>query len=409
MGLVKTAWIESQERGWDAPEKYVCDRCFSDDFLKETVRSNAKAQRCDYCGRRGRRSVAAPLAAVIEPIAATLDAYFAEPGAAGLPRDTGEWIDEDSITDTFNALLSLPLECDGPLFDDIAESFHNTAWYPCAGGHWLGEHLHVELHYAWERFVLEVRERSRYFFIQEAQEEADDVMGRASRTPLALLVEIGSLCVDLGLLKTIRAGHRLNRVRLVDKGEVLDSFEKVGPPPKGVVTAGRMNPVGIPYFYVADDEATAVAEVVARPPCVAAVAEFKTKADLTILDLTALPSAPSIFDESRRHQREGVLFLGRFVEAICSPIDKNGREHLDYVPSQIVSEYFSQVFRVDGRAIAGIAYPSAVKRSGRNLVLFPQRGWDADWQELVELVRIDHQSIEDWSELARAIGEGGRG
>lgn len=85
MGLAKSQWLESQERGWDAPDKFVCAKCIEDDYLKSVIAENTLEKYCDYCNRRARSVIAAPLSAILEPIANALFAHFAEPGAAGLP------------------------------------------------------------------------------------------------------------------------------------------------------------------------------------------------------------------------------------------------------------------------------------------------------------------------------------
>jgi hypothetical protein len=105
-----------------------------------------------------------------------------------------------------------------------------------------------------------------------------------------------------------------------------------------------------------------------------AIAEYETTRELRVLDLTVLPAEPSIFDADKRDQLEGLRFLRKFVDEICQPIEKDGREHIGYVPSQVVSEYFALVHR-DGEnaGVDGVVYPSAVNRGGRNLVLFPTR------------------------------------
>ncbi|HUX65543.1 MAG TPA: RES family NAD+ phosphorylase, partial [archaeon] len=48
------------------------------------------------------------------------------------------------------------------------------------------------------------------------------------------------------------------------------------------------------------------------------------------------------------------------------------REHLDYVPSQVVCEYLAQVFKTNtGERLGGLIFPSSVHVEGRNLVVFP--------------------------------------
>lgn len=46
MGLVKSLWIESQKRGWDAPEKFACSECVAHQCLKQIVEAEAKSVQC---------------------------------------------------------------------------------------------------------------------------------------------------------------------------------------------------------------------------------------------------------------------------------------------------------------------------------------------------------------------------
>lgn len=89
---------------------------------------------------------------------------------------------------------------------------------------------------------------------------------------------------------------------------------------------------------------------------------------------------PSVFDLERKDAREKALFIHEFVETISVPVTKDGREHIDYVPSQVVCEYLAQVFDAgkDTR-LAGLIYPSAVKAGGKNLVVFPEDRYRATY------------------------------
>jgi len=388
MGFAKSAWIESQARGWDAPDTFVCAECFEDEYLKSVVANHASEKVCGYCNNTAAEPIAAPLSAVMEPIAGALFAHFEEPGAAGLPRDSGEWIGEEKITYTADALLSLPLHCEDDLFEDIAQAFHNTAWYPCAKGHWLSLHKHTELDYSWENFVEEVKHGSRFFF-----------------GTVDLLEEIGEMAEQLGLVKTVPATTSLFRVRAARPGTPYKTFEEVGPPPPEAATAGRMNPAGISYFYTALDDETAVAEVVQSRSMQIVLASFTTKTDLLALDLASLPVTPSVFDEKQFDEREAILFLEGFVDAITQPVAKDGREHIDYVPSQVVSEFFSQVFRTNaGDKLDAIVYPSAVLPEGRNLVMFPPRDFSYKLTDQIELRSIQHREVrQPLSRQARGV------
>jgi RES domain-containing protein len=135
-----------------------------------------------------------------------------------------------------------------------------------------------------------------------------------------------------------------------------------------------MNPAGISYLYLAVDEPTAVREIVGISSAEVVVAEFRAIQEISVLDLTRMPDKPSVFDAERREQREGLIFLKHFAQTISQPVAKDGLEHVSYVPSQVISEYFALVFKnPDGTSLDGILYPSAVNPGGVNLVLFPSR------------------------------------
>lgn len=168
-----------------------------------------------------------------------------------------------------------------------------------------------------------------------------------------------------------------------------------------------MNPAGISYFYLALEERTALAETLDNPPTRVALAAFVSKVEIRILDLTQLPSIPSVFDNDEYDNREAILFLDGFVDAISEPTKKDGREHIDYVPSQIVSEYFAQVFTLAEKDenLDGMMYPSAVMPGGKNIVLFPARDHQRQASDLVALESVKAIEIGDWDQQFRLLGK----
>ena len=169
--------------------------------------------------------------------------------------------------------------------------------------------------------------------------------------------------------------------------------------------AGRMNPAGISYFYCALQSGTAIAETVPSPPVTAAVATFETTREISVLNLCELPPLPSLFDSAKRTEYEWLMFLHGFVAEISEPVRKDGREHIDYVPSQVVSEWFAQVFRPKGRKsrLDGLLYPSAVARGGKNLVLFPtSRSYERTF-ESVSYVCATVLDLPDWKSMTDAF------
>lgn len=141
-------------------------------------------------------------------------------------------------------------------------------------------------------------------------------------------------------------------------------------------------------FYGAFDEETALLETYVKreeEPAKATIATFETAKPMRVVNLTKLPAIPSIFDSDKRWMRPGATFLRAFVKDISQPIEKDGREHIEYVPTQIVTEYFRRIYAdEDGEAVRGILYPSARNDGGVSCVLFFENANCCDRQELKE-------------------------
>jgi len=166
-----------------------------------------------------------------------------------------------------------------------------------------------------------------------------------------------------------------------------------------------MNPIGIAYGYFGFDKITAVLEVASSPPFNAAVGQFSLKRDINVLDLGKLTeSIPSIFDVEKRSLRESSIFLNYFVTEISKPFFSDGSHHIEYVPTQIFSEYLNQVFKFpDDKSLDGIIYRSAANDGGRNIVLFPPRSIWENWDTTLQLDSSERIEFANWNELNEFI------
>lgn len=58
------------------------------------------------------------------------------------------------------------------------------------------------------------------------------------------------------------------------------------------------------------------------------------------MDLTNLPEYPSVFGSDEANlDRPGVHLIHAFADDFIRPVEKDGREHIECVPSQVVTEY----------------------------------------------------------------------
>ncbi len=117
--------------------------------------------------------------------------------------------------------------------------------------------------------------------------------------------------------------------------------------------------------------------------------------DLYVLDLTLALKTPSIF--SGRWGDHGLTqFIHDFVDEISQPVTHDGTEHTEYVPTQVISEFFAQAFKyAKGRRVDGILFPSSLVAGAQNLVLFPRWGIGSnpDWAQLVLLTGSEQLTV----------------
>ncbi|PKH70889.1 hypothetical protein CXF96_14820 [Stenotrophomonas sp. Betaine-02u-21] len=361
MGRVKHEWTEAQERGWVSLEGNTCEVCLNQEDIWRLLRSHKGD--CAYCGDSGIPVLA--LEHVQEHLYEVIGTYYAEPTNAGTPWVDGEWIVPTVETDdVLQELGFFPVDA---LREEIVDADLTEHWVEAARGHWSDVQDEDLLLHSWESFSYAAKHQTRFNFRNVRSDES------SQEIPVAYMLEVVGDEVS-SLIKMLEIGTEFYRARyLSDAGSMTVSASTMGPPPNQLATAGRMNPAGIPYFYAAFDVQTALAEIGRVPDGkFPAAAIFRNDRPLTVVDFSELPSVPSFFATDLRAERVRALFLGGFVRAITRPVEKDGREHIDYVPSQIVCEYLAQSFAPEGSAsIDGIVFPSATHGGGKNLVVFP--------------------------------------
>lgn len=348
---------------------FVCDRCLGDDTLKALIRESPSQTECNFCGRRSRqRFIAAPLESVAEVINEAIDREY-DLAANNLGWESAEggyfgkhWDTYDLLRDEIG--LDLPND-DGRLFEILSNYVGDDIW--CERNPYsLRED--EKLVYSWEHFCDFIKYEHRYFFLAAGHNDEEIV------SPSELLGVIGSTVENCDLIKTITKGSLVYRARHFKTGRGLKTPYDLGPPPKERAThSNRMSPAGIVMFYASNDPKTAVAEIEGDPILGICVGTFRVTRDIQVLDLTRLPCKPSFFENHYGYDRYAVSFLHAFVSSLAAKVPKGDREHVDYVPTQVVTEWFRTTFRHSGSPIDGIYYPSAQQPGGKSVVLFARR------------------------------------
>lgn len=362
-----------------------CVNCFNDKhtFLIEFIKKNGKAKgSCDYCGKK-KTTVIDPskLRLLFEPI---LELYR--------PLETGENVLPDEnwlvVGDPLATLLDQEflvfsedaLDRSGELVEAIFNG--NQSRFDTTGNGsifapdelWRSrEESFIERPSVdqWEAFSYHLRYERR--FIPDLKNDFfDDMMNPQTSLPPVL-----------GRLEGIlRVGERYYRGRTEKH-----TLESMGAPPRELASAGRANPRGIPFLYLAKDPETVIAEV--RPwkgQCIT-IAEFELVEDVRIIDLSEAPrlESPFGFSENLYMLKDGYRVLEKLSRQLSKPIDPKTVE-IEYLPTQ----YITEIIRDQG--YDGMVYKSAMRSGGHNLVLFSPDKAKAMNIEYVEIIDINYQT-----------------
>jgi hypothetical protein len=245
------------------------------------------------------------------------------------------------------------------------------------------------LRFSWEHFCRIIKFQRRYFFSAQQKRQDDEIY-----SPSQILRIIFSYAENEGAFVTLPHGSRLFRARRQPKGQTYNSAGTLGPPPvEHAAQTNRMSPPGIVMTYAADDAQTALAETANRPGTFV-VGEFVIERDALILDFTRLPPIPSVFaelpDSMEYDPRPRLRFLHSISREISRPIARDDRIHVEYVPTQVVTEYLRTAITIEQKAVDGIRYRSSRRKTSTALVLFAdQTNLILEKSEQPEFYRLD--------------------
>ena len=355
------------------PDCYVCQRCVTDSFLKDALMSSEDTEHiCSYCGLEDATSIGVLLKeigdAIRDEYTDPTDELHYESREGGYP--VGEVYSGQEILEEIGSWTN-----SDDLYADVENAFSLGEW--CRRDP-LGLDQYDERWLGWMEFSEIIKHRTRYLFFDDSSDE-EIVL------PSRLLDTLGNLFREFYLFTDLPKGTELVRARVVNAGESPSTAAELGAAPAKLATQNRMSPAGISMFYASFDELTSVRETydpdlskedATRPPergwgKKLVLATFKTTKDFRMLDLGRDLELPSCFDTERRWQRKLISFLQDFVEDFSKPVERDGREHFEYAPTQVVTEYVRhRLVDNEGQKVDGVLYLSAANPGKKAVVVF---------------------------------------
>lgn len=351
-----------EERGWSSGgDKYVCAEHVEDDALARLIVENASPTPCSYCGRQD----GAPIDVLLERIGSSL------PYEWGNADDEGVGWEGGYVGKTYDTWDLLTEAGDPPLnhselIADVVGALPQQTW---AQRDFYRLRPDQRMRYGWQEFGRTVKHHRRYFFADHGGDTEDpDYIA-----PGALLEAIGDALRSGGLVRAL-PDELVYRVRAHDSRQHPRTAAELGAPPAALIDkSSRMSPAGVPLFYGALDPATATAEAREANPDAKAgtMGTFRVCRPARVVDLSTSPEVPSLYDPERRHLRPGLIFLRHFVGEISKPFVRDDRIHIEYVPTQVVTEWLRTRFDPGpGEPLVGVLYCSPRSPGGVNVSLF---------------------------------------
>ena len=355
MGLAKRAWMEANENGWSSSDKYVCAHSVTVPALKRLIEvEQSEEYQCYLCGH----SPAASLDVVTQEVYDGLQLFYTDIENSFIPYITSEggYIvrGEDSqsvVYDHADGFVSYDGEHD-LLVDEVAESF---GWEEWVRGDWLSRDIDDQLDDAWREFSRVLKHERRFVFWLDR----DRTEPGGELEPTEVLDAIGRMIAQLDLIQTVAPTELIWRAQPIGSDD--PSARRMGTCPAVLSeNANRMSPSGIPLFYGASNEETAVAEITAHAdkgeePRPLTVGVFELSRETKVIDFSHLPPVPSIFDPQLRDNYVALSWIHRFVDEISRPlVDEDSPAQIEYVPTQVMTEYFLKVLNGTGSVGSGV-------------------------------------------------------
>ncbi len=363
-------------------EKMVCANHFLDENLKIFIQTNGKKEKCDYCEKA---RICTDVLTLADHIEECIHFEYDDPYSQGASYNKEAVYYEDRfpgvrVTETINLLeeeVDLEDGTDWDILDDLRYSFENNYWSEI-DGIW-GATKAQYMYGGWDLFKEIIKHKVRYiFFNSSLGDEFDENSGEAMN-PHEILEAVKGGVVELNLFKKFSRGElKVYRGRQHNAGEKIISADQIGSPPPKFAKANRMSAAGISMFYGAFEEKTCFKEIenLAWVDSEITTGKFINLTDLNLIDFTKM-EFPSLFDPTNRAKRSVAKFLASFIKDMSTPVKPDDSVHIDYVPTQVVTEYFKYMFPNEDK-VNGIMYNSVKNDGGKCVVIFSENRDMAD-------------------------------
>ena len=354
---------------WLLDDEKVCGNCFGDNGVNSYIENHFDGNSCDFCNSDQIKSLT--FSVLMDFIYSKISERYSDLSNACVPYEGGFIFEGHTSNDL---LAELKLHINNYAVQEKVESYLDDVnryegWIEHEWNMPGDPRYNNEPHFNWKYFCRFVKKNRRFFF--------------SKTKPFHIFSVLEKLIIDNQLIRKLGPGTIFYRARAFKKNALIPecSMATIGPPKsKDIMNkSSRMSPAGIPIFYCSEEKMTAIKEISdLKKEGYALIGKFKLEKTIYIVDFSTVEhvQVPSYFDENiSLKERDNIMFLKQFPEEISKKIKKDGREHTEYVPTQIITEFLKSFNIQNKYKIKGVGYKSAIG-PGKSYALFFRRGYN---------------------------------
>lgn len=313
-----------------------CMNCFNDIYLKKFIQDNGElADKCDFCSSE--QSICLEPSSLLEKFEFLIGSF--EEDNNGNPLST-------LLNDTYAIFHKNINKTELLLQKILGETYQKKKYKPRFDTSYYANQ--------WNEFKEEIKHENRFFPVNSIYSSIFNIEKKES--------------IFFNLLSQLT--KKISKEQIFYRARVSENKLKaknMGAPPKGTSSAGRANPIGISYLYLANNLDTCISEV--RPSNASSIYVSEcniSNGNINILDLTNPKKDTSImaFEANALGLVSSYLELLEILSSeLSKPILPNN-SIIDYIPTQLLCEFIKSVGKFDG-----IAFNSSFNH-GTNYVFY---------------------------------------
>jgi hypothetical protein len=290
---------------------------------------------------------------LLEFLVECIELEYAEPHTDFIPYDKEEYAFLDQGESLSYILYDQGVSCSNQALLDLLDDLSGPARY---ASHYsfipsYSEHLSEK----WIEFTEKVSKYDPLEILKWSSQKIEREFELASIVRYAINEKIVSF---------VKKNINLYRIRPMESQFELTA-PSLGTPPK-TYQPTRFFPAGSPAFYAAFDLKTALIETYNPDVLSYAVGRWKSRNDVKVVNLAAIPKVPSLFDNSQNRYRDQIRFMNEFASEISKPVLTGDASN--YVATQL----FFRVLVGTWESIHGLVYWSSKYRRSKCCVLMHQ-------------------------------------